>query len=326
MAGVLAPTRSSCVTAAVLCIAIYVPTAFGQSASAPQASRLLPSLPAVACAHGPITFEGGDGSSKEKAVVVKGAPTGLIGIRAEYDWLNQHYPGYKRNSQALLPGAKSYDLLEIEMPDGKELSVYFDVSDIWKGAEPAEWTLTSVTTAQDKRKFVDLKTIRPAGNDLHVCTMYDVDSEESTPGGIGFKSAKALEELDCARVQGRIVGVAYSSGNMGGGSVVQSGWNMPTSLAVLRPGSMNEATAQVVCNIDSYLAQPARWEEFGEANGMSLFLDRSAFRRVGSVARVRVMRDFTKPQTLPDGSPTIRSLVGVLEYDCDKKLRRTFQW
>jgi len=227
-------------------------------------------VPAVPCARGPITFEGGDGSSKEKAVVVKGAPTGLLGIRAEYDWLKQNYPGYKRKSQALLPsGAKAYDVLAIEMPDGKELSIYFDVSDIWKDPAPAEWTLTSVATSPAKRKFVDLKTIRPAGNYLHVCTMYDVDQEESTSSGIGFRSVKQLEEFDCARGQGRLVGAAFFSGNMGGGAVVESGWNMPTRLAVLRPTSMNEATAQVVCNLDAYLAQPSELEEFGEAEGTS---------------------------------------------------------
>jgi len=255
-------------------------------------------------------------------VVVKGAATGLLGIRAEYDWLNQNFPGYKRKSQALVPGARSYDLIEIEMPDGRGLSIYFDVSDIWKPPEPPEWTLTSVTTRQDKRKFVDLKTIRRSGNYLQVCTMYDVDQEESTPAGIAYKSAKALEELDCARSQGRLVGVAYSSGNMGGGAVVQSAWNMPTRLEVLRPTSMNEGTAHVVCNLDSYLAQPQTWEEFGEADGMSLFLDRSTFRRVGSVARVRILRDLAKPQTSAHDRPPVRSLVGVSEYDCAKKLSR----
>ena len=318
----LLPMRSSPSAAVVLCIAISVPPVFGQSASAPQASRPLPSLPAVACARGPITFEGGDGSSKEKAVVVKGAPTGLLGIRAEYDWLKQNYPGYRRKSQALLPGAKSYDLLEIEMPDGKELSIYFDVSDIWKDPAPPEWTLTSVATAPAKRKFVDLKTIRPSGNYVHVCTMYDVDQEERTPAGNGFRSAKQLEELDCARAQGRLMGVAFSSGNMGGGAIVETGWNMPTSLGVLRPTSMNEATAQVVCNLGAYLAQPNAWEEFGETDDMSLFIDPSAFRRTGSVARVRVMFDFTKPRSHANDVPAVRSQVVVSEYDCEKKLRR----
>ena len=317
------PMRSRSLAAVVLSIAIHVPPAFSQSASAPQESRPLRDLQAVACARGPITFEGGDGSSKEKAVVVKGAPTGLLGIRAEYDWLKQNYPGYKRKSQALLPsGAKSYDVLAIEMPDGKELSIYFDVSDIWKGPAPPEWTLTSVATSPAKRKFVDLKTIRPSGNYLHACTMYDVDQEQSTSAGNAFRSAKQLEEFDCARGQGRVVGVAYSSGNMGGGAVVESGWNLPTSLGVLRPKSINEGTAQVVCNLGAYLEQPNAWEDFAEAEGMSLFVDRSALNRVGSIVRMRVMFDFTKPQLRAKEVLPVRSQVMVFEYDCDKKLRR----
>jgi hypothetical protein len=37
----------------------------------------------------------------------------------------------------VLLGAKSYDVLDIAMPDGRELKVYFDISDFYgKGAEP----------------------------------------------------------------------------------------------------------------------------------------------------------------------------------------------
>src|SRR6476646_10663808 len=101
--------RSRLFAAAVLCVAAGAPPAFSQSAAAPQVSRPLPPLPAVACPRGPITYEGGDGSSKEKAVFVKGAPTGFVGIRAEYDWLNQNYPGYKAKiSISTLDGVKSY--------------------------------------------------------------------------------------------------------------------------------------------------------------------------------------------------------------------------
>jgi hypothetical protein len=85
---------------------------------------------------------------------------------------------------------------------------------------------------------------------------------------------------------------------------------------------MNEATAQVVCNLDAYQAQPKSWEDFGEAEGMSLSVDRSAFSRAGSIVRTRFMFDFTKPQLRAEVVLPIRAQVTVFEYDCDKKLRR----
>ena len=186
----------------------------------------------------------------------------------------------------------------------------------------AEWTLTGVSHAPDRRKFVDLKTVQPSGNYLRVWTMYDADKEESTPAGLKFRSAKQLEELDCARGQGRVLALAFSGGNMGGGSVVPSELNLPTSFAVLRPGSMNEITAHVVCNLDAYLVQPKKWEPIGEADGMSLFIDRMAARRVGAVARVRVMYDFTTPRPRTGGEFAARSQVTVSEYDCGKRVYR----
>ena len=65
----------------------------------------------------------------EQAVVIVGASNSFVGIRAEYAWLQAKYPGYKRKSQALLrQGGKSYDLVEVELPDGKVAKFYFDVT------------------------------------------------------------------------------------------------------------------------------------------------------------------------------------------------------
>ena len=75
-----------------------------------------------------ITYAGGDGSSFEKAVVIKGATEGT-GVDAEYRWLSKNYPSYRMRRQSLKNnGGKAYDVLAITTKDGKELNVYFDIT------------------------------------------------------------------------------------------------------------------------------------------------------------------------------------------------------
>ncbi|HEV7405062.1 MAG TPA: hypothetical protein VGO11_19115 [Chthoniobacteraceae bacterium] len=83
----------------------------------------------VALAKPPaISLAGGDGSSLEKAIVIKGA-TEETGVHAEYEYLRQHFPGYKRGSQSL-QNAKghAYDVLEFTTADGMKRTIYFDIT------------------------------------------------------------------------------------------------------------------------------------------------------------------------------------------------------
>jgi hypothetical protein len=76
-----------------------------------------------------IHFAGGDGSSVDKAVVILGA-TESTGIRAEYLWLDAHYPEWKGHDQSLLNQDKRvYDVMNFTMPDGSKHTVYFDITD-----------------------------------------------------------------------------------------------------------------------------------------------------------------------------------------------------
>jgi hypothetical protein len=78
-----------------------------------------------------VAYSGGDGSTIDKAVLIH-ATGERIGVRAEYAWLMQKYPGYKRISQSLkTPGAKAYDLIEIQTNDGRSMNVYFDISEFF---------------------------------------------------------------------------------------------------------------------------------------------------------------------------------------------------
>lgn len=92
------------------------------------ACQTVPPAPAVQAPPG-IVYAGSDGSSLANAVVIQTELKGSAGVRSEYAWLSQRYPGYKRRLQALLhKGDRSYDRLDITTADGRELSVYFDIT------------------------------------------------------------------------------------------------------------------------------------------------------------------------------------------------------
>jgi hypothetical protein len=75
-----------------------------------------------------VTFSGGGGLSIHDAVIITNA-TENTGIRAEYVWLHEHYPGYRLRVQRLLnEEEKAYDQMDIATADGKPLSVFFDIS------------------------------------------------------------------------------------------------------------------------------------------------------------------------------------------------------
>ena len=96
-----------------------------QEAAVPKVAT---SAPAAA---GPVTFAGGDGSSIAAAILVKGA-TEVTGVAAEYQWLNDHLPGFRTERQALLEiGGRHYDQLDGVMPNGERRSVIFDITEFF---------------------------------------------------------------------------------------------------------------------------------------------------------------------------------------------------
>ena len=69
-----------------------------------------------------------DGSTPEQAVDLSYAHTEGEGIRAERDWIEQHFPGAKVASQALLMTSRPMDLMTLTLPSGETKRVYFDIS------------------------------------------------------------------------------------------------------------------------------------------------------------------------------------------------------
>lgn len=78
-----------------------------------------------------ITSEGGDGSSYEKAIIIK-EKTETSGVAAEYKWLSVHYPNCKTTKQSLSQNNnKPYDIMTLKCDDGNEINVYFDISNFF---------------------------------------------------------------------------------------------------------------------------------------------------------------------------------------------------
>ena len=81
---------------------------------------------------GPLTYTGGDGSSVNQAVVIQGATDEQTGVAAEYAWLRQKYPGYRRGGQSLMgQQGRHYDKIEFKTADGQNMRAYFDITDFF---------------------------------------------------------------------------------------------------------------------------------------------------------------------------------------------------
>ena len=81
---------------------------------------------------GKITFEGGDGSSIEQAVVIKGAKGEMEGVEAESKWVKKMHQDWTKGGQALMSkDGKSYDKIEYTTAKGETKTLYFDITDFF---------------------------------------------------------------------------------------------------------------------------------------------------------------------------------------------------
>jgi len=72
-----------------------------------------------------------EGTSFDNPVVIK-EESESTGVSAEYAWLRQRYPGYRIVNQTLtFQNKKPYDIIKIIIKEGKEVSVYFDISNFY---------------------------------------------------------------------------------------------------------------------------------------------------------------------------------------------------
>jgi len=74
-------------------------------------------------------FSGGDGLTKEHAVVIH-AKREDDGTKAEYAWIREYHPGAKVELQSLISAdGRIYDCIEVVAMDGSRQKYYFDISE-----------------------------------------------------------------------------------------------------------------------------------------------------------------------------------------------------
>lgn len=80
-----------------------------------------------------IQYKGGDGTSKEKAVIILRTESELEGVDAEYNYLERKYGDFEIESQTFVDdGNKKYDIMNITYHLGqKRRSIWFDVTDFY---------------------------------------------------------------------------------------------------------------------------------------------------------------------------------------------------
>ena len=72
-----------------------------------------------------------DGLSFATAIVIT-EKSEMKGTSAEYSWIKSHYSNYKTKGQALsMSNKKPYDIITIILSDGKEVPLYFDISNFF---------------------------------------------------------------------------------------------------------------------------------------------------------------------------------------------------
>ena len=74
------------------------------------------------------TFSGGDGSSRDNAVVID-ASNESEGVQAEYEWIKDHLPGAQIESTSLIDkDGKVYDSFEVTLASGETRTLWFDIT------------------------------------------------------------------------------------------------------------------------------------------------------------------------------------------------------
>ena len=72
-----------------------------------------------------------DALSFETAIIIK-EKNERAGVKAEYDWIKEHYANYSIEGQKLSSFKKTpYDVITIVLSDNKKVPLYFDISNFF---------------------------------------------------------------------------------------------------------------------------------------------------------------------------------------------------
>jgi len=76
-----------------------------------------------------IQYAGGNGSTKEKAVIIKGANSELEGVDAAFNYIERKFGYFELESTTLIDeGDKKFDQMNIISFSGRKEIVWFDIT------------------------------------------------------------------------------------------------------------------------------------------------------------------------------------------------------
>jgi len=80
-----------------------------------------------------IQYKGGNGSSKEKAIIIHGAYREFEGVDAEFDYMERKFGDFEIESQTFVDeGDKQYDNMNISYAlKGKKKELWFDITNFY---------------------------------------------------------------------------------------------------------------------------------------------------------------------------------------------------
>jgi len=79
-----------------------------------------------------IQIKGGDGSSKEKAIIILNAKNEEEGVDAEFNYIERKVGYFEIESQAFLDeGDRKYDRMKVVGVIGKKKELWFDITDYY---------------------------------------------------------------------------------------------------------------------------------------------------------------------------------------------------
>ncbi|HEY8212709.1 MAG TPA: hypothetical protein VIG36_01040 [Methylocystis sp.] len=87
-----------------------------------------------------VSFDGGDGHSRETAVKIVGAANSLEGVPAEDFWIQRKHPGWRKKDRRLVNDSGIYDVIVYDTPNGPQ-TVWFDVKEFYVKNGDAEYRL-----------------------------------------------------------------------------------------------------------------------------------------------------------------------------------------
>jgi hypothetical protein len=121
------PHQFICLFFAVMMFASCATTRTGETSFRPGGGGSVDSVQDNEKAQ--ATFSGGDGSTVKQAVIITDARGEKTGVRAEYIWLHEHYPGHVLQGQFLrIIDGKAYDEMRIVSADGHPHIIFFDIT------------------------------------------------------------------------------------------------------------------------------------------------------------------------------------------------------